>query len=70
MKILSTWPTKTSYKLRKTWRFEGKRYTLVPGRYRWYVWPGIGKRAANKYGPPIGESSFTVKAKKAVKKKR
>jgi hypothetical protein len=33
------------------------------------VWPGIGKRAANKYGPAIGQSSFTVKAK-AAKKRR
>jgi len=22
-----------------TWRYQGKRETLSPGRYRWYVWP-------------------------------
>jgi len=22
-----------------TWRYHGKRETLSPGRYRWYVWP-------------------------------
>ena len=70
VKIMSAWPAKTSYKLRKSWKFEGKTYRLTPGRYTWYVWPGVGKRAANKYGPPMGQSSFTVKAKAAAKKRR
>ena len=69
-KILSAWPTTTRFKLKRTWRYGGKRYTLSPGKYRWYVWPGLGKRAANKYGPMLGDSAFTVKAKKTVKKKR
>jgi hypothetical protein len=30
------------------------------GRYRWYVYPGIGKRTAHKYGPLIGSSDFVV----------
>ena len=64
VKILSVWPTTTRYKLGKSWRFERKAYTLTPGRYRWYVWPGLGKRSAKKYGPLIGQSSFTVKAKR------
>jgi hypothetical protein len=63
-KVLSVWPTTTRYKLKKTWRFGGKRYRLVPGQYRWYVWPGLGKRSKNKYGPMLGDSTFTVKAKK------
>jgi hypothetical protein len=67
-KILSAWPTTTSFKLQKRWKLEGKAQSLTPGRYKWYVWPGIGKRAANKYGPALGESSFTVKAKAAAKK--
>jgi hypothetical protein len=63
-KVLSVWPNETRYKLRKTWRFGGKRYRLVPGRYRWYVWPGLGKVSANRYGPMLGESTFTVKVKR------
>ncbi|MGH3082195.1 MAG: beta strand repeat-containing protein [Gaiellaceae bacterium] len=63
-KVLSVWPNETRYKLRKTWRYGGKRYRLVPGRYRWYVWPGLGKVSANRYGPMLGESTFTVKAKR------
>jgi hypothetical protein len=68
-KILTAWPKTTSFKLQKRWKLGGKTYSLTPGRYKWYVWPGLGKRSANKYGPPIGESSFTVKAKKAKKKR-
>jgi hypothetical protein len=66
---MSAWPAKNSYKLRRSWKFEGKTYRLSPGRYRWYVWPGIGKRAATKYGAAIGQSSFTVKAKTAAKRR-
>jgi hypothetical protein len=63
VKVLSVWPSKTSYKLTKLWRYEGVRYGLVPGVYTWYVWPGLGKRSANKYGPMVGQSTFTVKAR-------
>jgi len=28
--------------------------------YTWYVWPGIGARAAVKYGDLLGRSSFVV----------
>jgi Calx-beta domain len=69
-KVLSVWPTKTRYKLTQTWRYAGKRYSLVPGRYTWYVFPGLGKRAANKYGNIVGQSTFTVKAKTVTKKRK
>jgi hypothetical protein len=66
-KILSAWPAKPRYKLSRTWTFENRKYSLTPGRYTWYVWPGIGKRAANDYKPLFGQSTFTVKAKPAKK---
>jgi hypothetical protein len=61
-KIFSAWPKRASLKLRRTWTFEGRRYRLLPGRYRWYVWPGYGRRAAGDYGRRLGSSSFVVKA--------
>jgi hypothetical protein len=67
-KILSAWPKGTSLKLKKRWKLDGNTHSLTPGRYKWYVWPGLGKRSANKYGPAIGESSFTVKAQKTRRK--
>jgi hypothetical protein len=68
--VLSAWPKGTSYKLSRTWRFGGKTYRLAAGNYRWYVWPGLAKRSAKKYGPMVGESSFTVKAKTTTKRRR
>jgi hypothetical protein len=60
-KILSTWPLKTSLKLPKKWTYAGKHHALVPGRYRWYVWPGFGPRSASKYGKLLGGSVFVIR---------
>ena len=54
-KVYSAWPAKNTLKLKKSWKFGGKRYKLVPGIYRWYVWPGMGPRARNTYGDLIGQ---------------
>jgi hypothetical protein len=59
-KVLSAWPEQPRYRLKKTWTWKGKKHSLVRGHYRWYVFPGIGKRSANKYGPLIGSSDFFV----------
>ena len=60
-KLLSVWPGRPRYQLKRAWRYQGERYRLVPGRrYRWLVWPGRGKRSRNDYGPLIGSGSFTV----------
>jgi hypothetical protein len=59
-KLLSMWPTGASLRLRRAWRFDGRRYRLKPGRYRWYVWPGFGKRKAARYGHRIGTGTFVV----------
>jgi hypothetical protein len=59
-KIFSAWPARSSIKLTRSWTYAGRRYQLTPGRYRWYVWPGYGRRALRKYGPLIGSSSFVV----------
>ncbi len=59
-KVLSAWPLKTHYRLKKAWKWNKKKRTLARGHYRWYVYPGLGKRSANKYGPLIGSSDFFV----------
>ena len=38
----------------------GRRYGLRPGVYHWYVWPGYGRLAANRYGGRLGGSTFVV----------
>jgi hypothetical protein len=59
-KILSAWPARARLKLQRTWTFNGRRYTLSPGRYRWYVFPGYGQRSAAHYGSSLGSSVFFV----------
>ena len=60
-KILSVWPRGTRFALKAKWKFQGRTYRLTQGTYRWFVWPGFGARAQNKYGPLLGENTFTVK---------
>jgi HYR domain len=59
-KVLSVWPKKNRFVLKKTWRFAGVRYTLRAGLYRWFVWPGQGARRDANYGPLMGSSTFVV----------
>ena len=59
-KVLSAWPTSTSFRLARTWKFDGRTQTLSPGRYRWYVWPGFGARSDGRYGKPVGTRTFVV----------
>jgi hypothetical protein len=59
-KILTVWPLKSQFALRRTWKFSGRKITLTQGTYRWYVWPGFGARAAVRYGGMLGSSSFAV----------
>jgi len=59
-KVLSRWPTKPQYQLRKSWRFERQHRRLAPGHYLWYVWAGYGPRSKQQYGGQIVNSSFTV----------
>ena len=60
-KILSAWPLRPTYRLRRTWSYEGRRYRLRPGTYRWYVWPGLGPISAARYArQALGSSTFVV----------
>ena len=60
-KLLSTWPVKGKFQLRRTWRYGGRSYRLTPGIYEWYVWAGLGPRSAERYSGLLGWSRFTVK---------
>ena len=60
-KVLSAWPVATKLKLAGSWRYAGQTFTFGPGQYRWYVFPGLGDRAANRYGALLGSSAFVVR---------
>jgi len=57
-KILSAWPATNHFRLPPSWVFQGHRYRLHRGVYKWYVWPGFGAFSANRYGSVLGGSSF------------
>jgi hypothetical protein len=59
-KILSVWPVRPSYAVKRSWKFEGRKYTLQPGVYTWFVWPGYGPRSAVDYGELMGSRTFRI----------
>jgi hypothetical protein len=59
-KVLSKWPRTNSFQVAAKWHYKGKTFTLLPGHYRWYVWPGFGSISSHRYGNRIGRSSFRV----------
>jgi hypothetical protein len=59
-KVLSAWPVRPGFQLRRAWIYKGRRYRLRPGVYRWYVWPGKGRISAGRYGRLLGSSTFVV----------
>jgi hypothetical protein len=58
-RILAAWPSRTQLELPAAWRWAGHHYRLGPGRYRWYVWEGLGQRSFARYRT-VGSSAFIV----------
>jgi hypothetical protein len=68
VKVLSAWPTIAHLQLAPRWSYDGHAFTLKPGLYTWYVWPGLGARADARYGDLLGKSTFAVALPKKLKK--
>jgi hypothetical protein len=63
-KILSRWPVATQLRLRRKWVFRGRPRALVPGTYRWFVWPAYKRKGGGiRYGKSLGHSDFVVPAR-------
>ncbi|TML34715.1 MAG: hypothetical protein E6G24_03770 [Actinobacteria bacterium] len=60
-KLLSAWPAKAKLSMRSTWTYQGRRFRLEKGLYRWWVWPGFGPRSKAAYGQLLGTSTFVVR---------
>jgi hypothetical protein len=55
VKLLSVWPVRSSFRLRRAWTYKGDRHRLEQGElYTWFVWPKIRGR----YGERVGRSTF------------
>jgi hypothetical protein len=63
-KIFTFWPGTNDLQLPSRWVYNRRHEQLVPGVYRWFVWPGFGRQIAKNYGALLGESTFTVVAGK------
>jgi hypothetical protein len=50
-KLMTRWPRRPRLPLRR----------LRPGRYRWYVWAGYGRKAARRYSSVLGSSTFRIR---------
>jgi hypothetical protein len=59
-KVLSLWPAHANLQLKSGWTFARRHHRLRAGRYRWYVWPGYGRRSAGRYGHLVGAGTFVV----------
>jgi len=57
-KVMSIWPKTSKAQLPDHWKYHGRKQTLTPGLYRWYVWPGYGSMKHRKYGKLVGSSTF------------
>jgi len=60
-KILSAWPAKAKLRMRSRWTYNGRRFHLRKGGYRWWVWPGFGPRSRAAYGQLLGTGTFIVR---------
>jgi hypothetical protein len=60
-KLLSRWPAKARLKLQRSWVYQGHRYRLKKGVYRWWVWPAFGPRSKSNYGRLLGTGKFVVR---------
>jgi hypothetical protein len=60
-KILSAWPERTRFRLKRTWVYAGRRHRLSKGTYQWYVWPGYGARSDRRFGRLIGHHALRLR---------
>jgi hypothetical protein len=62
-RVLDVWPTSPQAVLPSNWTDHGIQDRLVPGRYLWFVYPGLGAKASQHYGPLAGSGVLVVQPK-------
>ena len=60
-KVLTAWPSRTRFRLHRSWTFNGRTMRLKAGVYTWYVWPAFGTMRTPRFGKLLGQSSFRVR---------
>jgi len=59
-KIFQARTVKPRLRLPRRWAFNGRRFELTPGTYRWLVRPAYGRASNARYGAPIVASRWVV----------
>jgi hypothetical protein len=59
-RILDAWPASADTAVPAAWTYRGRRYQLTPGRYSWFVYPGLGRRSDARYGALSASGQFIV----------
>jgi hypothetical protein len=61
-RVFATTTSRTQLALPRAWSYGGRRYRLVAGQYRWYVWPLFRRadRQTARRGRPIVAAKLTV----------
>jgi hypothetical protein len=60
-KIFEAWPRRPPLVLESQWTFKGRSFSLSPGKYRWVVRPGFGRRKSARYGKPVVDASLMIR---------
>lgn len=61
-KVFEALPVQPRIVLRGKWRFNGRRYRLDAGRYRWVVEPGFGPPSRKQYGKAVVTADWVAAA--------
>ncbi len=62
VRILDLWPSTTHVRVPASWVYGGADFKLRPGRYRWYVYPGIGNPSRLRLGKLAEAGALVVGA--------
>lgn len=61
-KVFEALPVQSRIVLPGKWRFNGRRYRLDAGRYRWVVEPGFGPPSRKQYGKAVVAADWVAAA--------
>jgi hypothetical protein len=60
--VLVAQTTRTQLRLASEWTYQGRKYSLEPGSYRWYVWPLRRESGRFVRLDPIVQATFREEA--------
>jgi hypothetical protein len=62
-RVLDLWPSSPQVAVPSSFVHHGSRIRLSPGRYLWFVYPGFGAKASQRYGELAGTGVLVIRPK-------